>query len=131
MPLLDPVDAHVQVHAAAGGTAYFLTQEEIGVAAQGLDRVDRIVIGHCDEVHATLLEPRVKRMRIVIAFPADPVEQRDCAHAGMDGVDVQIALHVLLYQWFVTTGSPVEKTFVTDCVSRPWQARPRREMLKK
>src|SRR5579862_531737 len=93
VPFFDRVHAHVEMRAAAGGTAHFFAQKEVLVLPQWFDRVNRIVIGHGYQVHPTPLQRFVDLERIVIAFPADSVQHGNRAHAGMDGVNVQIALH--------------------------------------
>ena len=110
---LDSVHADMEARSATGDAGDFLAQEEIGVAAQRFDGIDGIVIGDGDQIHAALFQERVDLMGVVIAFPADPVEQRDGTHAGVDSVDVQIAPHARLYQCIVTIRGPAEETFVT------------------
>jgi hypothetical protein len=77
-------------------TAHLLAQEKVLVMPQRLGGVDRIMISHRDQTHAARLQSLVDLVRIVITFAANPVEQRDAAHSGVGGVDVQIAAHAHL-----------------------------------
>ncbi len=90
----DVVDAHVQLAAAGQRTGDLFAEEEIGAGTQALDGVDGIVIGDCHQIHAEPLEFFVDFERLVVAFAAHAAHERDGTHAGVPGVDVQIAPHI-------------------------------------
>ena len=52
----DAIDAHVQIGSPGGPAAHFLAQEEVRIVAKTLDRVNRVMIGNGDQIHAALLE---------------------------------------------------------------------------
>jgi hypothetical protein len=94
VPFRNIVYAHMQLGAAGGVAGDFLAEKEVGVAPQAFDGIHGIMIGHGHQIHTPALENAVNSLRLVIALPADPVHQRDRAHAGVQGVDVQIAPHI-------------------------------------
>ncbi len=96
MAFLDIVDAHVQTGSGGSPAGDLFAEEEIRVAAQGLDGVDRIVVGDRHQVHPAPLELVVDVERMVVALAADSVEQGHCAHPGPDGMDVEITPHASL-----------------------------------
>ena len=67
----DSINAGVHFGAARHGAGDFFAEEEIGIAAQFFHRVDRIVIGNGDEVHAALFQPFVQRVRLVVRLHAE------------------------------------------------------------
>ncbi len=88
------IDADVQLISAGQGAGDFLAEEEIGAGTQGFHGVDGIVIGDRYQVHAEAFQLVVDGERIVVAFPADGAKAGDGAHAGVPGVDVEIAPHM-------------------------------------
>ena len=52
----DSVDAGMHTGTARHGAGNFFAQEEVGIAAQFFDRVDRVMVGYSDEVHAALFQ---------------------------------------------------------------------------
>ncbi len=89
----DSIHARVHFCATRHGAGDFLAEEEIGIAAKFFHRVDRIVIGNCDEVHAALFQPFVQRARLVVRLLADAGEPGHCTHARVHRVNVEIAPH--------------------------------------
>jgi hypothetical protein len=66
------------------------------VMAQPLRGVDGVVIGYGYQLHSAALQGRVDFVGIAVALPADPLKDRNRAHAGVHRVDVQIAFHAFL-----------------------------------
>ena len=77
VPLLDIVDSHMQARPIRSEAAYFFTCEEIRVLAQRFHGADGIMIGDGYQAHSSLFENFVDRQRVVIAFLADPIENRN------------------------------------------------------
>ena len=111
--LLDPVNPHVQMRAMLGNATHFFAEEEIGMMAQGFHRVDGIVIGHRNQVHSAALQRFVDFQRIAIAFAANPLHDRHGTHAGVTGVNMQVAFHAPLLSRECYKRAASGKTFVT------------------
>ncbi len=79
------------------------------MTAQGFRGVDRIMVRHGDEIHATPLQRFIDFERIVVAFAANPAHHRDRAHSRMTGVNMAIAFHAPFYQCNVTTRQRLKK----------------------
>jgi len=81
------------------------------MAAEDLDGVNRIVIGHRHKIHPAPFQCLVDVLRSAVALTVDPVQKRHCAHAGVHRVDVQIAFHAFLYQACVTVSLRFEQHY--------------------
>src|SRR5690242_13027450 len=93
LPFGDVVHADVQLGAAGQGTGDFFTQEEVGVTLEVRDGTDRVVIGDGHQLHAHTLQTVIDGFGFTITFPAEAPGNRDRAHAGVDRMNVEIALH--------------------------------------
>jgi hypothetical protein len=91
-----PIHAGMHFRAARHGARNFLAQKEIGIAPQLFDRIDRIVIGDGNQVHAALFQPCAQRERFIKGFGADSSQPRHSAKTGMHGVDVEVAPHAFV-----------------------------------
>jgi hypothetical protein len=94
--LADVIDADMHFAPAWHRDRDFLAEKEIGVVPERLGAIDGIVVRDGDKVHAPLLQGAVSRLGIVVAFPANPLQDRDVAFARISRMDVQIALHASL-----------------------------------
>ena len=96
LPFSDVIDSHVEAGTAGSSARDLFTQKEIGIAPQSFCRIDGIMIGNRDQVHASAFECCVDFQRIVVAFAADAAEQRNRTHSRMNRMHMQIATHALV-----------------------------------
>ncbi len=88
LPLINAIDPDVDFGPARHGRRDLFTQEEVGLRAQWFGRVDRIVIGHCDQIHSASLQRFVYRQWLIVTFAADAAEPGYGAEPRVEGVDV-------------------------------------------
>ena|SRR5487761_1197012 len=67
--------------AARQAAGHFLAREKVGVAAEGLSSVDRVVVRNRDQVHAPALEAPIDVLRPAVAFPAKAAKGRRQTHS--------------------------------------------------
>ena len=96
LPIRNVVNADVRDAAAGHHAGDFLADEKIGPMPQAFRGSDGVMIGHGDQIHSTTLQDLVDRVGVVIALAANPAKNRECAHAGVPRMNVQVAPHVPL-----------------------------------
>jgi len=89
----DVIDAEVHLRAAGHADGDFLAEKEIGILAQGFCGIDGIVVGNGHHGHASLFRAAVDIFRLVVGLLANAGQTRGIAHAGPDGMDVEVAAH--------------------------------------
>ena len=89
----DAVDAGVHLRAARQGYGYLFAEEEIGIFPQFFSRIDRIVIGDGDKVHAALFQDFVESAGFVVRLKAYARESGNGTLSGVDGMNVEVAPH--------------------------------------
>jgi len=90
---VDIVNRDVRFGAAGKRAGNFFGHKEIGEAPQLFGCFDGIMVGNGHQIHAHALQLSVDLNRVRVAFPAEAIRDRDCAHAGVQSMDVQVALH--------------------------------------
>jgi len=90
--LLGPLAARCSAPIRLAGERLTVSADT-GEIVERFGSVDGIVIGHRHQVHAEPFQFVVYGQRIVVAFPANPAQNRDSAHARVTRVNVQIAPH--------------------------------------
>src|SRR5438132_511014 len=72
---------------------FFLSEEEVRVAAQDLCGVDGVMIGYGDDGHAHLLQPVIDFTGVVVGLPANPIQPGDGEHSRGDRMNVKVTAH--------------------------------------
>ena len=95
LPLSDIIRTHLQLRAAWHSARDLFTDKEVGVAPQAFGTVYGVVVGNCNQVHSPALQLFVSGFRRAIRFPAKSSHERQSAHAGVEGVNVEVTAHDL------------------------------------
>src|SRR5258706_14596069 len=91
--LADSINAEMHLRAARHFYGYFLAQEKIRVAAQGLHRIDGVMVGYGYNGHAEALQPLVHFRRVFVGLAANASQARGVEHSRSNRVNVKGASH--------------------------------------
>src|SRR6266849_2114575 len=89
----DSINAEMHLRAARHPYGHFLAQEKIRVAAQGLHRVDGVMVGYGYNGHAEALQPLIHFRRVVVGLAANAAQARGVEHSRSNRVNVEVASH--------------------------------------
>jgi hypothetical protein len=89
----DAINAGVHLRAARQCDGYLFAEEEIGIFPQFFGRIDRIVIGDGDKVHASPFQNFIEGEGFVVGLKAYAREPGNSAVSGVNGMNVEVAPH--------------------------------------
>src|SRR5258708_23840306 len=91
--LANSITTETHLRAARHFCGYFLTKEKIRVAAQGLHRIEGVMVGYGYNGHAETLQPLIQFRRVVVGLTANAAQTRGVEHSGSNRVNVEVASH--------------------------------------
>src|SRR5579885_1415093 len=93
----DSINAQMHFRAARHSHGDLFAEEKIGMAAQHLRAIDRIVVRKGDDGHSRHLEAFIHVLWLVVGLPADSRQAGSVTHAGCDRVHMKVAAHAVIF----------------------------------